>query len=83
MLGTALVSEAVDRLCVYFECGYEVHSEKTPGEHFARSRRRPQPRQAEPRITWQKFPLWKLGSLSANTSALTLPNVVSGLCLMP
>lgn len=42
-----------------------------------------QPRQAELRITLQKFILWKFGSLSAKTSALTLPNVVSGLCLMP
>jgi hypothetical protein len=42
-----------------------------------------QPRQAEPRITLQKLPRWKCGSLSAITSALTLPKVVSGLCLMP
>jgi hypothetical protein len=39
--------------------------------------------QADPRITLQKLPRLKVGSLSARTSALTLPNVVSGLCLMP
>src|SRR6266436_2591770 len=39
--------------------------------------------QADPRITLQKLPRLKAGSLSASTSALTLPNVVSGLCLMP
>ena len=38
------------------------------------------PRQADPRITLQKLPRWKCGSLSARTSALTLPNVVFGLC---
>jgi hypothetical protein len=41
------------------------------------------PRQAEARITLQKLPRLKDGSLSARTSAFTLPNVVSGLCLMP
>src|ERR1700687_274429 len=41
-----------------------------------------QPLQADPRITLQKLPRLKAGSLSASTSALTLPNVVSGLCLM-
>src|ERR1700694_2993329 len=45
-------------------------------------RHAPQPFQREPRITLQKLPRWKCGSLSASTSALTLPNVVSGLCLM-
>jgi hypothetical protein len=44
---------------------------------------RVQPDQREPRITLQKFPRWKCGSLSASTSAFTLPKVVSGLCLMP
>jgi len=39
--------------------------------------------QADPRITLQKLPRLKEGSLSASTSALTLPNVVSGLCLIP
>src|SRR6266436_4683155 len=39
--------------------------------------------QADPRITLQKLPRLKAGSFSASTSALTLPNVVSGLCLMP
>ena len=39
--------------------------------------------QAEPRITLQKLLRVKVGSLSARTSALTLPNVVCGLCLMP
>jgi hypothetical protein len=39
--------------------------------------------QADPRITLQKFPRLKAGSLSASTSALTLPNVVSGLCFIP
>src|SRR5216684_4169390 len=42
-----------------------------------------QPFQREPRMTVQKFIRWNFGSLSANTSAFTLPNVVSGLCLMP
>ena len=42
-----------------------------------------QPRQCEQRMTLQKLPRWKCGSLSAITSALTLPKVVSGLCLMP
>ncbi|MEY2608306.1 MAG: hypothetical protein QOH31_6160, partial [Verrucomicrobiota bacterium] len=36
--------------------------------------------QADPRITLQKLPRLKAGFLSASTSALTLPNVVSGLC---
>jgi hypothetical protein len=39
--------------------------------------------QADPRITLQKLPRLKAGSLSASTSALTLPNVVSGLCFIP
>ena len=34
--------------------------------------------QADPRITLQKLPRLKVGSLSASTSALTLPNVVAG-----
>src|ERR1700727_2949626 len=37
-----------------------------------------QPRQAEPRITLQKFSGLNAGSLSASTSAFTLPNVVAG-----
>jgi hypothetical protein len=41
------------------------------------------PRQADPRMTLQKLTRVKRGSLSASTSALTLPKVVSGLCLMP
>jgi hypothetical protein len=41
------------------------------------------PRQADPRMTLQKLPRVKCASLSASTSALTLPKVVSGLCLMP
>src|SRR6202022_562172 len=41
------------------------------------------PRQADARITLQKLPRVKCGSLSASTSAFTLPNVVSGLCLLP
>jgi hypothetical protein len=45
--------------------------------------RRRQPGQRDLRITLQKFPRWKCGSLSARTSALTLPKVVSGLCFMP
>src|SRR5882724_9167357 len=48
-----------------------------------RGRANCQPLQADPRITLQKLPRLKAGSLSASTSALTLPNVVSGLCLMP
>src|SRR5437660_6014521 len=36
------------------------------------------PRQADPRMTLQKLPRVKCGSLSASTSALTLPKVVSG-----
>ena len=39
--------------------------------------------QAEARITRQKFSGRNVGSLSASTSALTLPNVVSGFFLMP
>jgi hypothetical protein len=51
------VSVAYGRvLLVSSEC--EQRSE-TPGEIFVRSRKRPQPRQAEPRITRQKFSLWK------------------------
>jgi hypothetical protein len=46
-------------------------------------KRRNYPRQAEARITLQKLPRLKCGSLSASTSALTLPKVVSGLCLLP
>src|SRR6516164_7859719 len=42
-----------------------------------------QPFQREPRITLQKFPRTNWGSLSARTSAFTLPKVVSGLCLIP
>ncbi|VWD32245.1 hypothetical protein BLA17378_07413 [Burkholderia aenigmatica] len=42
-----------------------------------------QPAHADDRITLQKLPAWKCGSLSASTSAFTLPNVVSGLCLIP
>src|ERR1700730_15284374 len=42
-----------------------------------------QPLQADPRITLQKLPRLEAGSLSASTSALTLPNVVAGLCLLP
>jgi hypothetical protein len=41
------------------------------------------PRQADPRIMLQKLTRLKCGSLSASTSALTLPKVVSGLCLLP
>src|SRR5260370_11692764 len=37
-----------------------------------------QPLHADPRITLQKLPRLKAGSLSSSTSALTLPNVVSG-----
>lgn len=39
--------------------------------------------QCEPRTTLQKLPRWKFGSLSAITSAITLANAVSGLCLTP
>jgi hypothetical protein len=42
-----------------------------------------QPDQAEARITRQKFSGWNEGSLSASTSALTVPKVVSGLCRIP
>lgn len=42
-----------------------------------------QPDQAEARITRQKFSGWNEGSLSASTSALTVPKVVSGLCCIP
>jgi hypothetical protein len=41
------------------------------------------PRQADPRMTLQKLPRVKCGSLSASTSEFTLPKVVSGLCLLP
>jgi hypothetical protein len=47
------------------------------------SRGKAYPRQADARITLQKLPRRKDGSLSARTSAFTLPKVVSGLCLMP
>ena len=36
--------------------------------------------QCEARIAAQKLLRWTCGSFSATTSALTLPNVVSGLC---
>jgi hypothetical protein len=39
---------------------------------------RPQPIQLELRTTLQKLPRTNLGSLSASTSALTFPKVVSG-----
>jgi hypothetical protein len=42
-----------------------------------------QPRQEELRITLQKLPRRKPGSLSASTSAFTFPKVVSGRCLIP
>ena len=42
-----------------------------------------QPDQAEARITRQKFSGWNERSLSASTSALTVPKVVSGLCRIP
>jgi hypothetical protein len=42
-----------------------------------------QVRQAELRITLQKLVAVKDGSLSASTSALTLPKVVLGLCRLP
>jgi hypothetical protein len=42
-----------------------------------------QPDQAEARITRQKFSGWNEGSLSASTSALTVPKVVSGLRRIP
>jgi hypothetical protein len=48
-----------------------------------RSLRVSQPFHWEARMTLQKFMRWNLGSLSASTSAFTLPKVVSGLCLMP
>ena len=41
------------------------------------------PSQLECRMTLQKLMGRKLGSLSARTSALTLPNVVCGLCSFP
>jgi len=41
------------------------------------------PFHCEPRMTEQKFMRLNFASLSASTSAFTLPNVVSGLCLMP
>jgi hypothetical protein len=39
--------------------------------------------QSDPRITWQKSVRLKRGSLNANTSSLTVPNVLSGRCRMP
>lgn len=63
---------------------------RKPGHQEIPRRRRPldrgwnaQPFQRDSRITLQKLPRWNCGSLSASTSAFTLPNVVSGLCLMP
>jgi hypothetical protein len=44
---------------------------------------RSQPAQADSRITLQKLIRLKAGSLSARTSSLTVPNVLSGLCFMP
>jgi hypothetical protein len=41
------------------------------------------PRQGDPRMTLQKLLQAKCRSLSASTSILTLPKVVSCLCLMP
>jgi hypothetical protein len=38
---------------------------------------------AELSMTWQKFLRWKLLSLSARTSSLTVPNVLSGRCFIP
>ncbi len=55
-----------------------------PGAVLVRSdERQCQPDQAEARITRQKFSGWNEGSLSASTSALTVPKVVSGLCRIP
>jgi hypothetical protein len=67
------------------QCGSEAPRRRDVSRETSapRGRKRPQPRQAESRITWQMFPLRNLASLSAKTSALTLPNVDSGLCLMP
>jgi hypothetical protein len=74
--------------CRPFLAAYLVPSASPTGSAsvicpFRIARRFAQPCQREPRITLQKLPRWKCGSLSASTSALTLPNVVSGLCLMP
>jgi hypothetical protein len=41
------------------------------------------PDQAKARIMRQKFSGWNEGSLSASTSALTVPKLVSGLCRIP
>src|SRR5580704_15538859 len=43
-------------------------------------RARSQPTQADSRITLQKLIRLNAGSLSARTSSLTVPNVLSGLC---
>ncbi len=42
-----------------------------------------QPCQAEPRMMLQKFSRLNAGSLSARTSALTVPKVVAGRCSTP
>jgi len=74
----ALVHLMVDKVpfCLRPRC-HDGFGASVPG---ARGR---QPFQADPRITLQKLPRLKAGSLSASTSALTLPKVVSGLCLLP
>src|SRR3984885_2122770 len=63
-------------------CGHTTRSRNT--RKGADVPARPaQPRQGDSRITLQKFVRRKFGSLSASTSALTFPNVVCGLPLIP
>src|ERR1700722_10323865 len=73
-------SEVLDRRSWF--CALNTSSGPTPwrrGSGTACSH----PCHADPRITLQKLRRLKLGSLSASTSAVTVPNVVSGLCPKP
>jgi hypothetical protein len=78
-------------------CGHRC-SQQSPSRRSRPSMQRPKPerrsfsiggrselypRQPEARIMLQKLTGAKCGSLSASTSALTLPKVVPGLCLLP
>jgi hypothetical protein len=63
---------------VYHVDAAGVSSESTVNRTFHRH-----PGHAEWRMLLQKLPGLKAGSLSAMTSAFTLPNVVAGLFLIP
>jgi hypothetical protein len=57
--------------------GFATGNYLYPGSHPV------QPGHCDSRITLQKLLRWKCGSLSARTSALTVPNVVFGLYFIP